>query len=233
MADPEKQREPKRTRGAKKTAPQADPDRRAPGAVAINLRRLLIGIVLAAAAFFLWPRTPSLSDFDPNRMAELQVSAWKKAKARQRWDLAGGFYRIYAGQYGAFPFSSLMMAADSANAVILFQSAPDAADQEKALAPMVKVFNSLQSQTRESFDPYAAAQMEFQIWGLRANGGRQAELVRALSEQLALLYGKPADDCLPVAKKFALAMKAADGGQWADALSQNKDAWAKLKALAK
>ena len=75
--------------------------------------------------------------------------------------------------------------------------------------------------------------MEFQIWGLRGNGDRQAELATAISEQLALLYGRPADPFLPVAKNIAQAMKAADGGRWPEALSRNKEAWTALKALVK
>ena len=165
-------------------------------------------------------------------MAELQVSGWKMAKGRERWGLVWGYYKIYAGQYGAFPFSSFRMAKNSADAAILFQSAPDPVDQEKALFPLVKVFDTLQSQSREVFDPHAAAQMEFQIWGLRASG-QWPELTTALSEQLALLYGKSVGECAPPAKKIALAMRAADAGHWTDALSQNTEAWAKLKNLVK
>ena len=165
-------------------------------------------------------------------MGQLQVHVWRCAKARHRWELFVDYYKIYAGQYGAYPYSALRMAKSSSDAVAIFQSAPDAADQEKALEPIGKVFDLLTTQTKATFDPHAAAQMELQIWSLRANGS-YAELTRALSEQLALIYGRPADDCVLAAKKIVLAMRSADRGQWSEAVAQNKAAWAKMKPVAK
>ena len=193
------------------------------------LKWFLVVVGLSVAVSF-WPGSPaSLSRFDPERMAELQVSVWKNSHPPRRSELFHAFYGIFS----QYRMRSPLLAVHSAEAVILFQSAPDAADQAKALAPLVKVFSSLQARTKSAFDPHAVAQMELQIWGLRANGGRQAELATALAEQLALLYGRPVEPFLPVAKKFALAMQAADKGQWAEALSRNKAAWIALKALVK
>ncbi len=196
------------------------------------LRRLLIAVVLVIAAYCLWPRTPSLAGFYPDRIAELQVTAWKKTRSGQGWDLTRALYSTYAGQYGVAPVSALIMANDESRALRLFQDAPDAADQEKALDPLVKVYVALKSQMKGSFDAFAAAQMEFQIWGLRA-GNRQAELASAISEKLALIYGKSPEDFLPAAKKFALAMKAADAGHWLESRQVSEDAWRTLQSVVK
>jgi len=233
MSGSDKKRTPRKPREASKQPAQPALGGAAFGGMMKNGWRLLALVILVAAGYFLWPRTPSLSVFEPGRMAQLQVDVWKKAKARHRWEMAAIFYRIYSGQYGCYPYASLKMAKFSADAVIVFRAAPDAADQEKAIEPLNKVFDLLTTQTKATFDPYAAAQMELQIWSLRANGGRQAELTTALSEQLALVHGKPSEDCLPAAKKFVLAMRAADKGQWSESVLQDKEAWAKLKPLAK
>jgi len=196
------------------------------------LRRLLIAVVLAVTVYCLWPRTPSLTGFYPDRIAELQVTAWRKTRSGQGWDLTRVLYSTYAGQYGVGPVSALMMANDESKALRIFQAAPDAADQEKALDPLVKVYVALKSQVRGSFDAIAAAQMEFQIWGLRA-GNRSAELASAISEKLALLYGMSPDELLPAAKKFALSMKAADAGRWLESRQLSEEAWKTLQSLAK
>lgn len=194
-------------------------------------RGLVVVAVVVVAGYCLWPRKPSLSAFNPARMAELQVETWKKAKARHRRELILTLYSIYSGQYGISPLTALKLAGGTAEAMIRFHSAPDAADQEKAIDPLAETFATLKDRTHATFDSSAAAQMEFQIWCLRANGGRQAELATAISEELGLLYGKSPGDCLPAAKKFAAAMKAAGSGRWAESRSAGEGAWAALLAV--
>ena len=100
------------------------------------LKWLLVVVVLAVSVNF-WPSLPaSLSSFDPDRMAELQVSVWKNSRPPCRTELGRAFYRIYS----QYRIHAVLLTAHSVEAVILFQSAPDAPDQEKALADDPRVF---------------------------------------------------------------------------------------------
>lgn len=197
------------------------------------LRRLLMLGIILLAGYCVWPRTASLTAFKPARIAELQITVWKNAQARQRWELGTSLYKLYVGQYGISPLTALKMAIETSDAMIRFQSAPDAADQEKALVPLDAAFATFQNRLQAPFDSHAAAMMEFQIWSLRANGNRQADLTKAVDEQLALLYGKSSGDCIPAAQKFVVAMAEADAGRWAMARAASKEAWETLQGTLK
>jgi len=196
------------------------------------LKRLLILFVIVLAVYCLWPRSSSLSARNPERMAQLQVTVWKDAARKKRQELILPLYETYEGQYRIPPVSSLMMAFDTARALYIFHTAPDAADQEKALMPLMTVFTTLRSAMKSNFDVNAAAHLELMIWSLRAEHAKRGELTSAWSDLIALLYGCPAADALPSAKKFAQAAKLADEGKWDEARSTSAEAWTAVNALA-
>lgn len=196
------------------------------------LKRLLILFVIVLAVYCLWPRSSSLSACNPERMAQLQVTVWKDAARKKRQELIRPLYETYEGQYRLPPVSSLMMAFDTARALYIFHTAPDAADQEKALLPLKAVFTTLRNATKSNFDADAAAHLELMIWSLRADHAKRGELTSAWSDLIALLYGRPTADALPSAKKFAQAAKLADEGKWDEARSTAAEAWTAVKALA-
>jgi hypothetical protein len=195
------------------------------------LRRLFLLFVIGVAAYCFWPRSGSMADFDPERMSELQIDVWKAAADKKLPAPILPLYKIYNGQYHLPPVSALKMAFDTSRALRLFHTSPDAADQEKALLPLRTIFVALQSGTKSGFDPMAAARMEFMIWTLRADRTKRAQLTTAWSEELALLYGHTAGECLPAAKQFSIASKLADEGKWAEAQAGVLEAWKNLKSL--
>lgn len=195
------------------------------------LRRLAILLVLVAVAYCFWPRNPSLYGFEPKRIAELQVGIWKRTGEKRTQGLLGPLYEIFHGQLHLPPISSAMISLDGARALEIFFGAPDVADQEKALAPLTTAFTRLKSNTKSSFDPSVAARMKMATWALRADHAKRGELTAAWSELLGLVYGRPAAECLPAAKKFAMASKAAADNQWADARSNAEEAWTLVKAF--
>jgi len=195
------------------------------------LKRLLLLFLILVAAYTFWPRSPSLTDFDPRRMAELQVAIWKGSADKKRPVLIFPLYELYERQYHLPPVSSLKMALDTARALNIFHSAPDAADQEKALLPLQTVFSTLKSHTRASFDSNIAARMELMTWMLRADHAKRSQLLSAWSEQIALLYGCSASECLEAARKFSIAAKAADEEDWTAAQAGSLEGWIAIKNL--
>lgn len=195
------------------------------------LRRLLLLLLIVFAAYCFWPRTSSLTDFDPVRMSELQIEIWKGAAGKKLQALIFPYFAIYQGQYNLPPVSALKISFDSARAVHLFYTSPDAADQEKALMPLQTVFLTIRSSTKAGFDSTAAARMELMTWMLRADHAKRAQLTTAWSESLALLYGRTADECLPAAKKFSIASKLADEEKWDEAKANTLEAWQIIKGF--
>lgn len=195
------------------------------------LRRLLLLFLIIVAAYCFWPRSPSISNFDPQRMAELQITVWKKSSEQKKQDLILPLYELYDLQYHLPPISALKMAFDTARALQIFHAAPDSADQEKALVPLQTVFVMLKSNVKGTFDSAVAARLELMTWMLRAEHAKRGQLTSAWSEQIALLYGRPAEDCLPAAKKFAIAVKMAEDGNWSDAKASALEGWKAIKEL--
>lgn len=173
-----------------------------------------------------------MQSFDPERMSELQIAVWKGTTSKQMQSLIIPLFKVYAGQYNLPPISSLKISFDTARALHLFHTSPDAADQEKALMPLQVVFHTLKSNTKAGFDPTAAARIELTTWMLRADHAKRAQLTTAWAESLALLYGHTAEECLPAAKKFSIASKLADDGKWDEARANVLDAWKVIKSLA-
>jgi len=195
------------------------------------LKRLLLLLLVAFAVYCFWPRTSTLTGFDPERMSELQVAIWKGASDKQKPSLIIPLLKEYAGQYNLPPISALKTAFDTERAMRLFQSSPDAADQEKSLMPLQVAFLALKSNTKAGFDSTAAARIELTIWMLRADHAKRAQLTTAWAESIALLYGHSAEECLPAAKKFSIASKLADEGKWDEAQSSILEAWKLIKNL--
>lgn len=195
------------------------------------LKRLLLLVVILFAVYCFWPRTSSLTEFDPARMSELQMEIWKGSAGKKLQALIFPYFALYQGQYNLPPISALKISFDSARATHLFHTSPDAADQEKALMPLQTVFQTIKSGTKAGFDSSAAARMELMIWMLRADHAKRGQLTTAWSESIAMLYGRSAEECLPAAKKFSIASKLADDGKWDEARANSLEAWQIIKGF--
>ncbi|MDX2082327.1 MAG: hypothetical protein SFU53_16200 [Terrimicrobiaceae bacterium] len=192
------------------------------------LQRILIVLVVAIAAYCLWPRSTSLEQFPSDRMAELQVTVWQKTAQKDRLGMIFPLYEMYERGYRIPPITALNMARTMSHARNLFVRAADAADQDKALDPLRTTFTNLKNATGAAFDANAAARLELHSWQLVADHAKRAQLTTAISEQLGLFYGRPAAEMLPAAKHFARAMKEAGDGRWEPSLAASREAWAEL-----
>lgn len=199
-----------------------------------TIPRLLLILVVIVTAYGYWPRESWLDQFDPARMGELQVKAWRQSATGSRMNLGAGFdlgrtyYSIYAEQYKIAPATAAGMAFNSARAMMVFQKSADYNDQETALEYLTPFFTKLKNNTRASFNPETVARAELQIWRLQASATDPAafvSLTSALAEQIALVYNSTKTACLPAAKKFAVAMQLAAQKKWTEAQTANQEGW--------
>ena len=197
----------------------------------LSAKRLAVLLALAAAAYCFWPREPSLSAFDPEVIAALQMQVWKSAREKKSTGLVLPLFRIYSGQFQIPPVPSAKLALNTAYALHLFHAAPDAADQEKALPLLEGVFAGIVGPTKSRFDPRAAARLELLNWTLRAEQAKPDRLVPAWADLIGLLHARPSAKAVPAAKKFALAARLANEGKWDPARAASAEAWATVKAL--
>jgi len=221
-----------------------------------TLKRLLLLAVIAAIAYYFWPRTPSLAGFDEQRISEIQIAIWKGAASKKHLSQLPLLYELYNQQYSIAPVASMKMALDMARALTIFFSAPDASEQENALVPLRSFYVNLKNSTKATFDPNALALMEFSTWMLQVNYSNRAklaasiskrptarvslspkssevcELTALISEHLAVLYGLSAEAWLPAAKKFAQARKDAADRRWDEAKASSLGGWQEVKKLA-
>lgn len=195
------------------------------------LQRILLVVAVALAAYCLWPRSSSLANFPPDRMAELQVIVWQKAAANDRLGMIFPLYETYERGYLIPPITALNMARTMSYARSLFARAADAPDQDKALDPLRTTFTNLKNATGSQFEANAAARLELHAWQLVADHAKRGQLTTAVSEQLGLIYSRPASEMLPAAKLFARSMKEASEENWGQALATSREAWTELRRL--
>jgi hypothetical protein len=195
------------------------------------LRRLLILLVIVLAAYCFWPRNSSLKNFEPARISELQIQVWKEATAKNRTGTIAPLFELYSGQYRLAPITSLMIAFDMARALHIFATAPDLADQEKAILPLRMAYVNLKKGTNGTFDPDAVARMELSTWMLQSDHAKRGELTASIADRLAVLYELDPAQCIPVAKRFAQARKNVTDNLWSDAQRESLAGWTTLKEL--
>ena len=155
--------------------------------------------VLMVAAYALWPRQPSMGEFSPRGMADLDVAAWRDVSEGRRGAALLSFYRVYEGQYRLPPVDALRAAWSALQAVSIFLAAADRADQEGALPYLENVFGILSGATGMVGDGKVAARLQLFEWMLASDSRKRAELATVVAEKLALVHGVSAGSMEPVA----------------------------------
>lgn len=170
--------------------------------------RFLLLSLIALVAYALWPRTSHLNAFDAPALAKLETRAWQGAKTATSLDGAMALYQIYDRQYGLSPVSAVKIAQNQTRALNLIRSAPDAADQEKALPYFESALGEIQFATQQPIDAAPAAQSLFRAWVLTLNQAPAPEIGEAIAQSWSALYGKPASVFSQAANHYATAMRA-------------------------
>lgn len=191
--------------------------------------KISLAVLIALGGYLFWPRSGSLSSFDPAAMAELQTSARRHAAGRGEAQALLDLYGILQGQYGISPIPALSAAVNLLQARRAFAVAADQADEEQALPFLEKAFFILGEKTGANLDPTIIARLELFIWSLARDPSKHSQLTDAISEKLALLHGGAAKDYRAAASDFAQAARLTAAKNWGAAKQAESTAWQKLR----
>jgi len=197
------------------------------------IKKLLLVAFLALLAYCYWPRHPDLLRYQPREMAALQVQAARQAGGKQWFAHGITYYKIYTGQYGFPPLTSIGIAMDMSRAISLYRSSVDENDKDEAGKPLAAAYESIKKLTKKTFDPKAVADLELRVWAL-INEGAQTDVIAAkMAEELALIHGGTPKQYLATARFFVSALKDAQTSTWPAAQQNLQSAWADLQRSAR
>lgn len=163
---------------------------------------------LLLVGYGLWPRQPTLVEFSPREVAELDVAAWRDATGGRKGAAMWAVYRLYEGQYRMPPVDAARAAWNALQAIEVFSKAADRADQERALPFLEKALETVAASAGMAGDSRVAARLELFEWMLAGDSRKRGELATVVAERLALVHGVPAGSLEraagPIAKGLSL-----------------------------
>jgi hypothetical protein len=176
--------------------------------------RLAIGACLVAFALALAltpPRGPrSMREFNPTRLADLELRMWKAYYAKDRARLFGLLVTMLREQYRYSWATATREAFHLARAASTFGDLKG--DYEQVLPDLEAGYATAKSWLDAAFDPRAVAQAELAWWvARRIPGQNSAEQVgHLIAQEYALLYETSAERVAPAALLRATAAKMRD-----------------------
>lgn len=170
--------------------------------------RLILLVIILGAVYALWPRTPHPTTFDPIAVAKLETQAWKSAGSATSLDGVTALYKLYDRQLGFPPFTAVTLAQNGTRSLRIFRTAPDAADQEKALPLLGDSMMAFKNATKADFDTSVASRQLFDAWTQNVDSAPSATLAKSIAEYWGTIYGKPASAFTNAANAYANAMLA-------------------------
>ncbi len=151
--------------------------------------RLLILIAVALVAYCFWPRTPSLTTFDPKKMAPRYEAIWRDTASKSFSSVYWKEYFHHERDYRIPPVESLNMAGNITRAISLLQS-PSGDDRAVANTILTEYFIRLRDVMKLNFEASEVA-LQDAIWQSEpaADETRTTDPVDALTIVLSQLYG--------------------------------------------
>jgi hypothetical protein len=170
------------------------------------------GLVAFALAFALTPPSGprSMREFNPTRLADLELRMWKAYYAKDRARLFGLLVTMLREQYRYSWATATREAFHLARAAATFG---DATDHYEVVLPDLEVAYAMAKWWLDAgFDPRAVAQAELAWWvARRIPGQNSAEQVgRLIAQEYALLYETSTERVAPAALLRATAAKMRD-----------------------
>jgi hypothetical protein len=198
--------------------------------------KILLSIIALVVVYALWPRDASLDRWDPQAMAESEVTAWKALRQGNTMKTAWNFYRIYDFEYRVSPVTALSMAQTKASAINSLLRSPDPADQEQMIPRFVEINTRLRGEVAQEFDPAVAGRSEYAVWvGVSEDNPAEA-LTNLTKSHLASLFSKPAAAVQKAAELRAQALHEAfsdpfETVDWDKVTADLASSWSALHAL--
>ena len=176
--------------------------------------RLAIGACLVAFALALALTPPSgprsMREFNPTRLADLELRMWKAYYAKDRARLFGLLVTMLREQYRYSWATATREAFHLARAAATFG---DANEHYEVVLPDLEIAYAMaRSWLDAGFDPRAVAQAELAWWVARRSPGQNSaeQVGRLIAQEYALLYETSAERVAPAALLRATAAKMRD-----------------------
>jgi len=170
------------------------------------------GLVAFALAFALTPPSGprSMREFNPTRLADLELRMWKAYYAKDRARLFGLLVTMLREQYRYSWATATREAFHLARAAATFG---DANEHYEVVLPDLEIAYAMaRSWLDAGFDPRAVAQAELAWWVARRSPGQNSaeQVGRLIAQEYALLYETSAERVAPAALLRATAAKMRD-----------------------
>jgi hypothetical protein len=188
---------------------------------------LILCVTLAATTMVAcWPPPGpyTLTRFEPDRVASLEVDMWKAYYDKQRVTLFVLLVTMLREQYGYSWARAVQAGGYLARAASTFSGLRD--DYDRVLPDLESAFVIARDWTRASFDPKLAARAELAWWvARRTEGQSDVETVgRRIGEAYAVLYG------VPLERVAEAGLLRAEAAHLRDSQPRDPD-WARIHAL--
>jgi len=176
--------------------------------------RLAIGAGLVAFALALALTPPSgprsMREFNPTRLADLELRMWKAYYAKERARLFGLLVTMLREQYRYSWATATREAFHLARAASTFGDLKG--DYEQVLPDLEAGYATAKSWLDAGFDPRAVAQAELAWWVARRIPGQNSadQVGHLIAQEYALLYETSAERMAPAALLRATAAKMRD-----------------------
>jgi hypothetical protein len=181
----------------------------------------LVIVASAASAYAVAVHTPpgphTLADFEPDRLAELELDMWKAYYAKEKVRLFGLLATLLREQYRYTWTRAVRAAFHLARAAATFGDATGG--YERVLPDLERAYAIARDWTGARYDPAAVARAELAWWVARREPGRNgaASVGALIADEYALVYEVPRERVLEAAQLRAEAARLRDvGGPRAD-----------------
>ena len=194
-------------------------------------------LLVGGLAWAAYPRHPSLTAFDADRMAEADAAMWRDYYDKRYFSLFARLYGLHRDEFGFSPFDSLRIAFDAADAARRFQPTKSREEANSAIPALVGYYSLLAKAAPARFDPAEAARLELDWWQARRENIGPDAYGLTIARISSLLYGvdAPRLSDAGVARARAMAYRDAHGeamseADWRALADQLRAAYRALKA---
>jgi hypothetical protein len=199
-----------------------------PGRTAAVCVAIIVAWIVADLS---WPYRSNLRDFDPVEVAKLETAMWRSYYDRKPRQLFWLLAELLQNQYELPLVRSNLAAHHASRAAFVFKLGRTRDDYEKALPSLRRYYGLIRRVSTTPFDVDRAARGELEWWIIHRERAQHdpEDLVRALAELQATLFGLPTDRFLEHGARRAEAMTLRDDRAAAGGVSE--DDWDTIDEL--
>lgn len=187
--------------------------------------KILLGIVILAVVYALWPRTPALHTINPDSAARLETKAWQAMQDGNNLKAAFNYYQLYDFQFRISPVQAWNMARANTSSISRVLRTQDVAEQESQIPGFIEVYTLLQKETGAPIGPAEVGRAAYGIWVRVSEGADPEQLQSSIIHYWGLLFLQPALDLKRPATLRADALKLAFSG------GESAADWEKVQSL--